>query len=231
MRLSAAPVPHYRAEVDLFTRSWTALRAAVADIPDEDFERPSGCAGWLVRDLVCHLVIAAQDILITLVTPADGEPTVDSVGYWNLVEPPTGEDPLDALIPRLAAAYGEPRWLRFHFDDVGSAAGRAAGLADPGLRLSTRDQVLTVGDFLTAYVLEWTLHHLDLIAHLPAAAEPPAETLAAARALLENIARATIPASFSDRDALLVGTGRRAPTAAERSALGELAARLPLALG
>jgi hypothetical protein len=69
----------------------------------------------------CHNGLsAAQDILITLVTPADGEPTVDSVGYWNLVQPPTGEDPLDALIPRLAAAYGEPRWFRFHFDDVGS---------------------------------------------------------------------------------------------------------------
>jgi hypothetical protein len=136
MRLSAVPVRHYRVEVDLFSRSWTALRAAVAGIPDEDFDRPSGCTGWLVRDLVCHLVIAAQDILITLVTPAGGEPTVDSVSYWQLVEPPTGEDPLDALIPRLAAAYGEPRWLRFHFDDVGSAAGRAAELADPGLHVS-----------------------------------------------------------------------------------------------
>ncbi len=64
-----------------------------------------------MRDLVCHLVIDAQDVLITLVTPAEGEPTVDSVSYWKLVEPPTGADPLDALIPRLAAAYGEPRLL------------------------------------------------------------------------------------------------------------------------
>ncbi|MFF2198293.1 maleylpyruvate isomerase, partial [Streptomyces sp. NPDC058157] len=39
------------------------------------------------------------------------------------------------------------------------------------------------------------------------------------------------PASFPDRDALLVGTGRRTPTAAERAALGALAARLPLVLG
>jgi len=217
--------------VDLFSRSWTALRTAVADIPDEDFERPSGCAGWLVRDLVCHLVIGAQDVLITLVTPADAEPTVDAVTYWQLVEPPTGEDPLDALIPRLAAAYGEPRWLRFHFDDVGAAAGRAAELADPAVRVSTRDEVLTVGDYLAAYVLEWTLHHLDLIAHLRSAAEPPAETLEAARALLEKIAGTPFPASFSDKDALLTGTGRRAPSDAEKAALGDLAARLPLSLG
>jgi hypothetical protein len=91
--------------VDLFSRSWAALRTAVAGLADEDFARPSGCAGWLVRDLVCHLVIDdAQDVLITLVTPADAEPTHDAVTYWSVSDtPPTGEDP---LIVRLAAAYG-----------------------------------------------------------------------------------------------------------------------------
>jgi hypothetical protein len=160
--------------VDLFSRSWTALRTAVAETS------------------------------------------------------PTGEDPLDALTVRLAAAYEEPRLRKFHFDDVGSAAGRAAELADPGLRVSTRDQVITAGDYLCAYVLEWTLHHLDLIAHLPHAAEPPAEGLARSRELLEKIAAAAFPASFSDKDALLVGTGRRAPTDAEKA---ELAVKLPLVLG
>ncbi|GGT73606.1 maleylpyruvate isomerase [Actinomadura citrea] len=218
-------------KVDHFSRSWTALLAAVADLPDEDFARPSGCAGWLVRDLVCHLVIDAQDVLITLVTPADGEPTVDAATYWKLVDPPTGDDPLDALIPRLAAAYEEPRLLTFHLDDVGSAAGRAARLADPAARVGTQDEVLTVGDYLAAYVIEWTLHHLDLIAHLPEGPEPPAESLAAARALLERIAGSPFPASFSDRDALLVGTGRRAPTGAEQAELGDLAARVPFVLG
>uniref|UniRef100_A0AAU1ZZX6 Maleylpyruvate isomerase N-terminal domain-containing protein n=1 Tax=Streptomyces sp. NBC_00093 TaxID=2975649 RepID=A0AAU1ZZX6_9ACTN len=220
--------------MDLFSRSWTALLTTIADLPDDDFERPSGCTGWLVRDLVCHLVIDAQDVLITLVTPTDAEPTVDSVTYWDVrTEPPTGDDPLDALIPRLAAAYGDPALLKFHLDDVGSAAGRAAQLADPAARVSTRDEVLTVGDYLSAYVLEWTLHHLDLIAHLPydESQLPPTETLAAARASLEAIAEAPFPASLSDRDALLIGTGRRAPTDAETAALGDLAVKLPLILG
>ncbi|MFI6359013.1 maleylpyruvate isomerase N-terminal domain-containing protein [Streptomyces sp. NPDC050743] len=217
--------------MDLFSRSWAALRTAVAELPDEDFERPSGCTGWLVRDLVCHLVIDARDVLITLVTPVGTAPTVDAVTYWKLVEPPTGEDPLDALIPRLAAAYGEPRWLKFHLDDVGSAAGRAAALADPAVRVGTRDEVLTVGDYLSAYVVEWTLHHLDLIAHLPSAAEPPAETLAATRATLERIAGAAFPAALSDKDTLRIGTGRRAPTDEEQAVLGDLADRLPFVLG
>ena len=216
----------------LFSRTWAALRAAVAGLGDEDFARPSGCRGWLVRDLVCHLVIDAQDVLITLVTPAGTEPTRDAVTYWEVSDtPPTGDDPLDALIVRLAAAYEEPWLLRFHLDDVGSAAGRAAGLADPQLRVATRDVVLTAGDFLGAYVLEWTLHHLDLVAHLPDVPGPPAEGLARTRAMLEEIAGAAFPASFSDTDALLVGTGRRAPADAERAELGELAARLPFVLG
>ncbi|AHH21426.1 mycothiol maleylpyruvate isomerase N-terminal domain-containing protein [Nocardia nova SH22a] len=163
----------YGAAVDLFTRSWSALLAAVADLPDEDFERPSGCRGWLVRDLVCHLVIDAQDVLITLVTPVDAAPTVDATSYWKIGTPPADDDPLATLIPRLAAAYGDPALLRFHLDDVGSAAGRAAALADPAVRVRTQDEVLTVCDYLTAYVLEWTLHHLDLMAHVPAPIEPP----------------------------------------------------------
>jgi len=207
------------------------LRTAVAELPDEDFTRPSGCTGWLVRDLVCHLVIDAQDVLITLVTPAETQPTRNAVTYWKVVEPPTGEDPLDALIVRLAAAYEQPGLLKFHLDDVGSAAGRAAELADPAVRVGTQDQVLTAGDYLSAYVLEWTLHHLDLIAHLPDAPEPPADGLARTREILEKLTGAAFPASFSDKDALLVGTGRRAPTDAEKDALGDLAAKLPFAVG
>ncbi|GGL53738.1 maleylpyruvate isomerase [Streptomyces anthocyanicus] len=217
--------------MDLFSRSWSALLAAVAGLCDEDFARPSGCAGWLVRDLVCHLVVDAQDVLITLATPTADEPTRDAVTYWQVVEPPTGDDPLDALIVRLAAAYEQPGLLKFHLDDVGSAAGRAAALADPASRVGTQGQVLTAGDYLSAYVLECSLHHLDLIAHLPEAAPPPAAGLRRSRELLERVVGTAFPTVFADRDALLIGTGRRAPTPAEEAALGELAARLPFPVG
>jgi uncharacterized protein (TIGR03083 family) len=215
-----------------FSRSWAALRKTVAELGDDDFTQPSGCTGWLVRDLVCHLVIDAQDVLITLATPTDAEPTRDEVTYWDVAdEPPSGDDPLDALTVRLAAAYEQPWLLKFHLDDVGSAAGRAAELADPHRRVMTRDQVLTAADYLSAYVIEWTLHHLDLTAHLPGASQPPAAGLKRAREMLEKIAGTAFPDSFSDIDALLVGTGRRAPTDVEVRALGELAAKLPFILG
>ncbi|MEU3934211.1 maleylpyruvate isomerase N-terminal domain-containing protein [Streptomyces sp. NPDC029044] len=218
--------------MDLFSRTWTALRAAVAGLSDEDFGRPSGCTGWLVRDLVCHLIVDAQDVLITLATPSDREPTRDALTYWDISgTPPTGDDPLDALTVRLAAAYQDPRLLKFHLDDVGSAAGRAARLADPAGRVGTRDEIIAVGDYLATYVMEWTLHHLDLIAHLPDAEQPPAEGLARSREMLERIAGSPFPKSFQDVDALLVGTGRRSPTEAEQAELGALASRVPLYLG
>ncbi|WP_217428237.1 alpha-galactosidase [Microlunatus speluncae] len=49
--------------------------------------------------------------------------------------------------------------------------------------------------------------------------------------MLEEIAGAAFPGTWSDPDALLIGTGRRRPTDAERTALGDLAPRLPLILG
>jgi len=206
------------------------LRAAVAELPDASFAQPCGCAGWLVRDLVCHLVIDAQDVLITLVTPADTEPTRNAVTYWTVADGPSLDDPLDALIVRLANAYQDPSLLKFHLDDVGSAAGRAAELCDPAVAVSTRGQVLTAGDYLSAYVLEWTLHHLDLAAFLPDVADPPAQGLARSREMLETVAGDTVPESFSDKDALLIGTGRRAPTEAETARLGRFASKLPLIL-
>jgi hypothetical protein len=49
--------------------------------------------------------------------------------------------------------------------------------------------------------------------------------------MLETIAGTAFPVSFSDEDALLVGTGRRPPTDAQKAELGDLAAKLPIVLG
>jgi len=216
--------------VDHFTRSAAALHAAVAELTDDEFAVPSGCAGWLIRDLLCHLVVDAQDVLITLATPTDEAATRDAYSYWTVGSvPPTGDDPLDALIVRLAAAYREPALLRHHFDDVFCAAMRAAALADPDRRVATQGFVLTAGDYLAAYVLEWTLHHLDLTAHRRHATDPPAETLARARAMLARITGEKFPDSLDDADVLRVATGRRPAT--QVAGLGPIADRLPFVLG
>lgn len=218
--------------MDQFSQSWAALLRTVANLPDQAFAERSGCSGWLVRDLVCHLIIDAQDVLITLATPSDATPTRNAATYWEVAKtPPTGDDPLDALTVRLAAAYQDPALLKFHLDDVGTAAGRAAGMCDPAVPVSTRGQVLTADDYLSAYVMEATLHHLDLVAHLPSAADPPSDGLAYARGLLERIAGRSFPTTMSDEAVLIIGTGRRGASAAEAALLGDVAGSLPFVLG
>src|SRR5690606_30865069 len=146
------------APVELFSRCWSALHEAVTELPDEAFALPSGCAGWLVRDLVCHLVIDAQDVLVTLATPTEAEPTRNATTYCEVTStPPTAHDPLDALTVRLAAAYEGPRLLKFLLDNGGPAADRAAAMAAPERRAVTRGEVLTTGDYLLAHAMEWTL--------------------------------------------------------------------------
>ena len=224
--------------MELFTTTWAALRRAVHELPDDAFALPSGCRGWLVRDLASHLVIDAQDVLISLATPAETAPTADALSYWTPTPtPPDGTDPHDALTVRLAAAYEDPGLLRDHLEDLGGAAERAALLAEPDLPVATQGMSLTVRDYLHAYVLEWTLHHLDLIACLDpedAPAPPPVEGLAEARDMVERRLRVRLPAGWSDADALRLATGRESLTDAQRAELEELGPRgamLPLSFG
>lgn len=224
--------------MELFTTTWSALRRAVHELPEHAFSLPSGCRGWLVRDLVGHLVIDAQDVLITLATPAETAPTADALSCWTPTPtPPDGTDPHDALTVRLAAAYEDPGLLRDHLEDLGGAAERAALLAEPDLPVATQGMSLTVRDFLHAYVLEWTLHHLDLIACLApedAPAPPPVEGLAEARDMVERRLRLRLPAGWSDAEALRLATGRSPLTDAQRAELEELGPRgemLPLSFG
>ncbi|MER5916049.1 PP2C family protein-serine/threonine phosphatase [Streptomyces sp. NPDC001982] len=79
--------------MDLFSRSWAALRSAVAALPDRDFERPSGCTGWLVRDLVCSSMraiatcYANPGVVLTFANdvPHDGQVTGAGAGHVPLL--------------------------------------------------------------------------------------------------------------------------------------------------
>ncbi len=57
-----------------------------------------------------------------------------------------------------------------------------------------------------------------------------APSWAALRTAVAGVGAAFLP-SLSDRDALLIGTGRRAPADEEKAELGESAAQLPLVVG
>ncbi|MDX3126787.1 maleylpyruvate isomerase, partial [Streptomyces scabiei] len=60
---------------------------------------------------------------------------------------------------------------------------------------------------------------------------PSPASLSHSRTALERIAGTAFPASFTDEDVLLAGTGRKAATEAEKAELVALEVKLPLILG
>ncbi|WP_189295482.1 maleylpyruvate isomerase N-terminal domain-containing protein [Streptomyces cinerochromogenes] len=209
--------------------AYEAASAVVAGLGDEESWLPTGCTGWAVRDLVFHCLQDAQRGLVALHTPADGPVDRDAVTYWQDWRPDT------------AGAANGRRWVRVNgsmflvfgqmqelYLETLAAAVHAAEAADPGRRVATQGHVLTAGDLITTLAVEATVHHLDLTVHLPDAPGPSPQGLAAVRATLDGLLGRPAPAEWSAERYARVGTGRAAPTDAERAALGAAAQRLPL---
>jgi hypothetical protein len=94
--------------------------------------------------------------------------------------------------------------------------------------VQTQGHVLTVDDLLRTLCVEATIHHLDLIAHLPGAAGPTTAGLGEVRRVLDALLGGAVQIGWSDERYALVATGRAAPTEAEARALGAAADRLPV---
>ncbi|MGA5036923.1 maleylpyruvate isomerase N-terminal domain-containing protein [Streptomyces capoamus] len=208
---------------------YRASSAAVAGLGDEESWLPTGCTGWAVRDLVFHCLQDAQRGLVALHTPSDQPVDRDAVTYWQDWRPDT------------AGAANGRRWARVNgsmflvfaqlqelYRETLAAAAHAAAAADPARHVATQGHVLTAGDLITTLAVEATVHHLDLTVRLPLAPAPAPEGLTAVRATLDGLLGRPAPADWTDERYARVGTGRAAPTDAERAALGAAADRLPL---
>jgi hypothetical protein len=59
------------------------LAALAVSLDEAASWRPTGCAGWTVRDLVFHLLGDAQRALVALATPAPGPADRNAITYWS----------------------------------------------------------------------------------------------------------------------------------------------------
>ncbi|WP_237533386.1 hypothetical protein [Streptomyces sp. SID685] len=112
--------------------------------------------------------------------------------------------------------------------ETASALVTAAEDVDPRLVVGTQGHVLTSGDWMRTLAVEATVHHLDLVAHLPTALQPAKDGLACVRATLDALLGRPVPLDWSDRHYARAATGRLPLTAVERERLGDDADRFPL---
>lgn len=202
------------------------LADVVAGLGDADAWTPTGCLGWVVRDLVVHLRADTVRALVAVHTPAGRSADCDAVRYWA----DWGSDAdADEETRRWTRAESVPwSWtgLRDRYVESAAAAARAFDSADPAAVVATQGHALTVADLTSTLVVEATLHHVDLVTSLDAPG-PPAQGLAEVRRVVEALlGPAASLAGWSDERVALVGTGRAVPTPDE---LADLAgARIPV---
>jgi uncharacterized protein (TIGR03083 family) len=200
---------------------------AVRDIGDGEW-RPTGCAGWSVRDLVFHLLGDAQRALVALATPAGAEPGTDAVSYWESWRPGTAEALADLRMTRIGASvYSTFPPLLDGYEETTRAVVHAARHTDPGLVVRTQGHTIRVEDLVRTLIVETAVHHLDLVVALDRPG-PPAAALRTVRETLDALLGEATPVTWDDAAYARVGTGRAPLTADERLVLGPLADRFPL---
>lgn len=209
--------------------AYEAFSAVVAGLGEDESWAPSGCTGWAVRDLVFHCAMDAQRGLVALHTPAKAAADRDAVTYWADARPGTAGAANGRRFTRVSASmFLDFEQLRGLYLETAAAAVVAAGRGRPDDLVATQGHVLTCADLLDTLTVEATVHHLDLIAHLPAAAPPAPAGLSRVRAALDGLLGHHPPLPWDDTHWARAGTGRVPLTEAELRVLGPDAARFPL---
>ncbi|GAA1037832.1 hypothetical protein GCM10009557_52290 [Virgisporangium ochraceum] len=137
----------------------------VQTLSDLDLMAASRCTGWTAGDVVVHVHLGLQEMLLGLVTLTDENPDTDAASYWQAPLPTTDDDAdeLDGMwfVRLLGASYRRPsNAVRHMLPAVAGIRAAAARLAPGAVRF--QGHVLSTGDFLATWAVELAVHHLDL---------------------------------------------------------------------
>lgn len=205
----------------------SSLRTITTGLSETDWARPTGCAAWRVADLIVHLRLGMEEILLGLATTTTAPIDRDATTYW------------DDWPPRGPARFADVRWLwaqtasyatsdglRSHFDASAEAA-HSASVNAPSGRIGFQSHVMTTEDFLSMWITEFAVHHFDLVSELD---EQPAPDEDVVRFLVDTLyvmtGRTRLP-HWDDLSFLRKATGRDDLSAEELRELGENAGRYP----
>jgi len=215
--------------VDALDRAYGGITAVTERLARHDLLAFTRCDGWVVADVLFHLLCDAQRALVTLATPSPGPPDRDYVTYWSGFEAEAG-DPTPATwwVRRSASAFRDGTGAVTLWRETAPAAVRAARLADPGGCVATQGHILAVPDFLTTLVTEAVIHHLDLTVNLSGMPAPDPVAVALTWRTLDGLLGATRPSGWLGEEYLLKATGRVALSPGDVGGLGSLVRRFPL---
>lgn len=203
------------------------LRQLVEGLSEHQLILPTRCVGWHVADLVVHLRMSCEAVLMSLGNSTTDEPDRDFVSYWR--DWPSGGAAGFSDVRftwASSAAYSASTGLKQHFNDTAHAADRAVRTAPHG-RARFQGHVMELGDLLGMWTTEFTVHHLDLLAEMDGSPRPTDDALEVTAATLDGLLDAPRPAWWDLSTYVLKATGRLSLLPDETSRLGPTAASYP----
>jgi uncharacterized protein (TIGR03083 family) len=226
-------------EVDALEAQCKELVALVGELGPDEWDRPTRCPGWTVKELVAHCAGMLVRLVGENATEVPGSPEIDRVGYYGYDPegPREGEDPSktfsevirDRVIDEVGGRSGEELLRSLE----GSVDAAIAGVREiPAGRVIKRSghPRMTFGEFGASRVLEFGVHSMD-IGHATLRGErvhPDAVPIITG--ILDGILGSRLPVAlgWDPRTYILTGTGRRHLLQNERFVLGPLAEKFPL---
>jgi uncharacterized protein (TIGR03083 family) len=225
-------------ELDALEAQTNDLIALVGELTDAQFDLPTRCPGWTVKELVAHCIEMMVRLPNYAQQKVDATAEIDRSSYYGYdPDGPREEEPdktfsefiKDRVIGEVAGRG--PTELRAALDEAASSM--LAQLRDiPADLVIKRDshRPIAMGELVATRVLEFGIHAMD-IGHATLRGErlhPDAQEVI--KGLLLGRLNAELPKGmgWTDRTFILSGTGRRQLERNERFALGSLASKFPL---
>ena len=106
----------------------------VLDLLADDFDRPTRCTAWNVKELLGHMYRDVDRTNTALASLPPPEATHDAVTYWTSYDPVTDGRDIADRAKELAGQFGSGTQLAESWDEMWRRAVRAAGKADRTLR-------------------------------------------------------------------------------------------------
>lgn len=226
-------------EIGALEAQCAQLSALLDELDEADWERPTRCPGWTVKELAAHCEGMLDRLVGANAEEVEGEPEIDRVGYYGYDPdgPREGEDPnktfseviQERVIDEVAGRSGA---------EIRSSLDQAIGKALKGVREIPADRVIKrsghprmrFDEFVASRVLEFGVHTMD-VGHATLRGErihPDAAQIV--KEILDGCLKAELPKGlgWDTRTYILSGTGRRRLEPNERFVLGPLATKFPL---
>jgi hypothetical protein len=183
--------------------------AATRSRDDLQLLGPSRCHGWSLLDVVVHVRLGLEEMVMGTTSHSMEPPDCDAASYWESHSDDRDVDPVPHILwlRRVASAYTRPTRAVEHLPAVTSSTVTAVRSMPDGV-VEFQGKRMYSGDFLATWAVELAVHRLDL-----ALDRDSSSGLSWARKTLEAVADANLPRDLDDRTAVLVGLGRIPSTA------------------